>query len=62
MLVMWLHFIEKTHMERPTSPDGFSFTVLGGILEKHENTVLGYKKGSKSHDHNFFEKLRGELC
>ncbi len=30
-------------MERHTLPHGFSFTVLGGIIENMRNTVLGYR-------------------
>ncbi len=65
MLEMCTYFFEKIHLEGLTLTDGFSFTVLGGNDEKVKNTVLGYKKGSKSDNHNFlifFEKFRGELC
>ncbi len=47
MIVMWLHFFEKTHIGRPTLPDEFSFTVLGGTLEKHENYRFRLQKGVK---------------
>jgi len=37
----------------------FFFNVLCGKREKHENTVLGYKKGSKVEINMIFEKFRG---
>ena len=37
------------------------FSVLCGNLKNHENTVLGYKKGSKFVINMIFEKFRRRL-
>ena len=49
-LIIWKFcpsFLIKIRLEGSTIKSVIFFTVLSGNLKNHENTVLGYKKGSK---------------
>ena len=48
-------FITSKRFEGPSAKSIFFFSVLCGKAEKQQNTVFGYKKGSKSKINIIFE-------
>ena len=59
--ILWCYFLHQINFERSNEQNTFFFSILCGKAEKDQNTLFGYKKGSKSNINIIFEIFGGYL-